>query len=373
MRCAIVVLLAALGACHALVGHCPRVPARANRAPAPSLVHSVKQRSNLGPTRSYLESTTAEKSLAKTWIDAGIPKWVTLVDEVLFVIASVMFVRGSFDFLPGTSPQDYLDGCTLFIIGSMVYLALALFEAYERAEDAKLQGRGSIAPAELVEQMLYVLGSAFFLIGTVLFTPNLNGSDDVLPALVEGAGDEAQQVTISFLGRQFFLASGSLPEVPDSSIFTGDQFFVLGSVLFSVAAFVSALIGAGGSSSDDPLTVLRRRTSIACASLYELGGVAFVVGTIGYIPASTIGIGACPDGARTLQFAGGTMYIAGSVLYLIGSLLTLVFQTWQTYKDGDSGGFVGTRSVAASPASPMHSTVQDVPELKPQEAAMPSE
>ena len=48
-------------------------------------------------------------------------------------------------------------------------------------------------------------------------------------------------------------------------------------MLFSIAAFVSALKAAGESGSD-ATSVLRRRTSVASASLFELGGVAFVVG-----------------------------------------------------------------------------------------------
>lgn len=32
------------------------------------------------------------RELATEWIDAGVPKWVTLIDEALFVLASAMFV-----------------------------------------------------------------------------------------------------------------------------------------------------------------------------------------------------------------------------------------------------------------------------------------
>ena len=42
-----------------------------------------------------------------------------------------MFVRGSLDFYPGVSPALYLEGCQLFMVGSTIYLLLALFAAHE--------------------------------------------------------------------------------------------------------------------------------------------------------------------------------------------------------------------------------------------------
>ena len=71
------------------------------------------------------------RELATEWIDAGVPKWVTLIDEALFVLASAMFVRGSLDFFPGVSAARYLEGCQLYVIGSTIYLLLALFAAHE--------------------------------------------------------------------------------------------------------------------------------------------------------------------------------------------------------------------------------------------------
>ena len=124
------------------------------------------------------------RELASEWIDAGVPKWVTLIDEALFVLArtippthihfcmharrartlhgfyqsseliraytckptkklhelcasppglqaSAMFVRGSLDFYPGVSAARYLEGCQLYVVGSTIYLLLALFAAHE--------------------------------------------------------------------------------------------------------------------------------------------------------------------------------------------------------------------------------------------------
>lgn len=75
--------------------------------------------------------STPRRELASEWIEAGVPKWVTLIDEALFVLASAMFVRGSLDFFPGVSAARYLEGCQLYVVGSTIYLLLALFAAHE--------------------------------------------------------------------------------------------------------------------------------------------------------------------------------------------------------------------------------------------------
>lgn len=96
------------------------------------------------------------------------------------------------------------------------------------------------------------------------------------------------------------------------------------------AAFVSGLKAAGENASG-PGAALRRRTAVATASLYELGGVAFVVGTLGFIPASVLKIDKCVDGVELLTSTGATLFVAGSCLYLLGSTLTLCVTAWLTY------------------------------------------
>ena len=60
----------------------------------------------------------------------------------------------------------------------------------------------------------------------------------------------------------------------------------------------------------------------AChSSLYELGGVCFVVGTLGFVPASVVGISACPDGARTMETFGASLFVVGSAFYSLGTKL----------------------------------------------------
>ena len=56
---------------------------------------------------------------------------------------------------------------------------------------------------------------------------------------------------------------------------------------------------------DTPGTPLRREVSVAVASLYELGGVSFVVACLGFVPASTLGISASPTPAPLTRVGQG--------------------------------------------------------------------
>ena len=49
----------------------------------------------------------------------------------LWLQASAMMVGGSLDFFPGVSAVRYLEGCQLYVVGSTIYLLLALFAAHE--------------------------------------------------------------------------------------------------------------------------------------------------------------------------------------------------------------------------------------------------
>ena len=286
-------------------------------------------------TKGYLESTMQDVTIQGRFVANGGPLWFTLLDELLYLVASVIFLVGSYDFYPGVPYVKYVEGCALFIIGSAIFLGLSLYNGYEIAADAKLAGK----PPDLLslfEELLYLTGSALFLVGTFLFTPDLNDAAAEAAAFAEqvnGPGFALPEVSVNWFGKTFELVVSEnveLPEPTDSSIEEGDVLFVAGSILFSVAAFVSALKAAGDSSMSDR-AVLQRRVAVATASLYELGGVAFVVGTLGFIPASSLGITACPDGARKLTEAGANLFVGGSACYCVGAALTLVATGYLTY------------------------------------------
>ena len=264
----------------------------------------------------YLKTTTNANSLARTWIENGLPKWVTLVDEALFLLASIMFVVGSFSFFPGVPEKTYVEGCELFVVGSAMYVGLAVFTSYEILEDARLS-RTEPDAIMLLEQALYIIGSILFLAGTIDFMPpDLSKGFPLFATLTKGP--------TSFWARFF--------SPPDALLLLGDELFVIGSILFAIAAFVAALKAAGETASD-AASALARRTAVASASIYELGSVAYCIGTLGFIPKGPLGIAACPAGGRAMEVGGAILFVVGSLLYSLGSFLTLSVVGYLTYSD----------------------------------------
>ena len=169
-----VLLLFALAPCETLLQRSPKIASVSNdwsASPAQSLVLRPERRRAPHPimgnpvpfsTRLYLKQTE-KKKLMDLWVAQGVPRWVTLVDEFLFLVASVIFLIGSFDFYPGTPFVQYVQGCQLFIVGSMIYLVLAVFAAFEIVSDSRLASRPPDT-SELLEQFLYLVGSALFLV-----------------------------------------------------------------------------------------------------------------------------------------------------------------------------------------------------------------
>lgn len=217
-------------------------------------------------------------SLAGRWLAAGAPRWFTLVDEALYFVASILFVVGSFDFFPGTSLANYVTGCELFIIGSAIFLALALVSAFQIWDDVRRPRAQPLGPFVLLEEALYIVGSGLFLAGTVLFIPPLDG-DASLPAAVAagvaaGAGEiQTQVLTVPYFGLktiEVVIREGAADPTPTiANVEFADELFVAGSILFAAAAFVSAV---DASSSErmatEPGVSLRRATAVATASLY---------------------------------------------------------------------------------------------------------
>lgn len=184
------------------------------------MVHPVKRPFT---TKDYLASTTL-RTMNAYWISQGVPRWVTLIDEALFVVSSIIFLIGSNDFFPDTPFQKYIEGCELFIVGSALNALLALFGVYEIVADSKLNGR-PVAWADLAEEALYVLGSGLFLAGTILFTPPLDqGPVEVV------SGVTTRVMDVPWFGQTYelILQGGELPEPADKDIQTGDIFFITG-------------------------------------------------------------------------------------------------------------------------------------------------
>ena len=221
-----------------------------------------------------VETDEPPASFAARLIAAGWPRWATLIDEVLFVVASVMFIKGSFGFFPGASAASYIEGCELFEFGSFLYLACSLFALWEIREDARVTGRAPHAAA-VFEQLVYIVGSALFVVGTALF------SRPPVPAFESAAKSTFNLGPFGdwYVANVGDYAASLRPN--DDEALVGDALFIVGSVLFGIAAFASVIEAAGdahaagggggsGAAAPDEGDKLRRIGAVACASLYEV-------------------------------------------------------------------------------------------------------
>eukprot|EP00966_Prymnesium_polylepis_P205310 4757585-Prymnesium_polylepis.1 len=100
------------------------------------MVHPVKRPFT---TSAYLASTT-RRTMAADWIMRGVPRWVTLLDESLFVLSSAIFVKGSVEFFPGTPFGQYIEGCEYFSISVGIRTAVNQTKMPPRFEYGGLTG-----------------------------------------------------------------------------------------------------------------------------------------------------------------------------------------------------------------------------------------
>lgn len=215
-----------------------------------------------------------------------------IIIEVLDVIAAAIFVFGSVCFLPryARDLDIFLDGCLLFIAGSVLYCVVCSFTL---AEAIMEKGHTSL---EAFENWLYLAGSITFLVGTVLYWPDRLHSEDARPV------ELSLFAVCSSFGQHVNLYTRE---------FTGSVLFIIGSFLFACAAFTNAL-------NRRQLNEWSSVVLSAVTSLYMGGSILFTMGSVAFLP--DLG---CNDDMVAL---GAGCFIAGSVLFLIGSVLSL----WRT-------------------------------------------
>jgi len=204
--------------------------------------------------------------------------------EALDILAGGIFLWGSVCFLPRYSYDltVFLWGCFLFVLGSAIYLVITAFTMCEGLCERGWKN------FEFLENIMYVVGSWFFFSGTVLYWPEKSQYENILTV---------QEFS---LGQYFNLFS---PE------FEGTVLFIAGSLLFALAAFTNAL---NHRKFEEDLGSMLS----AITSLYMLGALLFVVGSIAFLP--DLG---CSD---VMLNIGATCFIGGSCFYLVGSVLSLV-------------------------------------------------
>jgi len=211
--------------------------------------------------------------------------------EILDVIAALMFVPGSVCFLPQFSRQEgyLLLGCRIFVVASIIYCAICLLAL---GEAMSLKGHASF---EVWENTLYLAGSLAYLGGSVLYIPVAPTS--MLQALWN-------------LGHAMPMMS--LADLCDSldggHQLAGTILFIIGSVLFALAAFTNAL---NIRKFDDLSSKLLTTTTTS----YLIGSLLFAMGSISFIP--HLGCG------ESMVALGAWNFIVGSFFFLTGSVVSL--------------------------------------------------
>jgi len=230
----------------------------------------------------------------------------TVLVDCLDILAGVIFVAGSICFLPefAHEVENFLRGCVLFVIGGAIYVFISAFTSWEAARHC------GIHSFETCENLLYLIGSIFFLVGTVLYWPDKAHTYGI------------QQLKSMSLGVYFNLFS---------PVFEGTVLFIIGSILFGFAAFVNSL----HLHEHDPIS---RQLLTATTSCYMIGSILFVFGSVALLP--TLG------GTDQMEACGAWCFIIGSFFYGVGSCVSLL-RTIRYSKDPENTAMVNSRPTAA--------------------------
>lgn len=196
------------------------------------------------------------------WMWGGEPShghFVEYIYQILSIISCVIFVVGSFCFLPGFPAYVIKTGDMLFIIGSIIYMVMSFHTLLEIRSTVKQKGemdaysRGEIF-CEWFEQILYFVAAVIFTIGTVLFWPGIPWANE----------DSAKY-----------------------GEFVATWFFIVGSYGFVLATFCNSI----AMTERGNRTAVPGKVGIVChwMMVWELflslfGGILFVIGSYLYRP-----------------------------------------------------------------------------------------
>lgn len=238
--------------------------------------------------------------------------------EVLEIIAGVTFIWGSLDFLPQYSkdPHILLHACALFTAGGIIYFGVSCFCLYESIE---MRGFMSL---ESCENAFYVIGAFVFFLGTLLYWP-FDFRDE----------EAAILASADAVDRGF-----GLPTYVNTvdTHFQGSVLFIAGSLMFSLAAFANGL-------NRRRFNDVTSQMLTATTSLYMLGSLLFVMGSVAFLP--HLGCN------QKMETFGGVCYIIGSVQYELGGWVSF-FRTMleESYElDGiDEENIYGATSILSA-------------------------
>eukprot|EP00440_Ansanella_granifera_P007413 gb/GFBE01008027.1/.p1 GENE.gb/GFBE01008027.1/~~gb/GFBE01008027.1/.p1 ORF type:complete len:286 (+),score=72.73 gb/GFBE01008027.1/:1-858(+) len=248
--------------------------------------------------------------------------------DILEFSANIVFIVGSACFLPAFAHDMgvFLLGCGLFIWGSFIYFCITLytlFEAFHYHED--------ILNFESMEHILYLLGSLLYLIGTIMYWP-----------------PEVDRYHMTWLKSH--LSLGVYFNL-FSTQFEGTVLFMIGSALFSFAAFVNGL-------NQRSFDTVANQLLTAITSFYLGGALFFVMGSVAFLP--DLG---CNE---SMTHIGACLFIGGSVFYTLGSG-TSIYRTRRVLQNHETNSLVDSGSLAPTPA--MNDRLPTYTKEDPSEAA----
>eukprot|EP00747_Dinoflagellata_sp_TGD_P064444 gnl/TRDRNA2_/TRDRNA2_153908_c0_seq1.p1 gnl/TRDRNA2_/TRDRNA2_153908_c0~~gnl/TRDRNA2_/TRDRNA2_153908_c0_seq1.p1 ORF type:complete len:266 (+),score=50.02 gnl/TRDRNA2_/TRDRNA2_153908_c0_seq1:137-934(+) len=219
----------------------------------------------------------------------------SLFIQALDVSAGVLFILGSICFLPAYSwdLETFLLGCLVFVIGAALTALMSLLNLIEAIQEKGLENY------ESMENAHYLFGSFVFLAGTILYWPE------------EARHRHIEWMKTFSLGYYFGLWRAE---------FEGAILFIVGSVLFAMAAFVNGL------NHNHPWDNASSKMMTASTSLYMVGGVLFAMGSVAFLP--DLGCN------HQMEMIGAVMFIVGSIVYTFGGLINVA----RTFREIDLGG-----------------------------------
>lgn len=229
------------------------------------MVHAIKVSRKLG--FGLLTPEQAEKLHAT--VEAG------------YFAGSLLFFCGTIYFFPIEGLEDFALGCRLYEVGSLIFMVLTFYTELDGYKARKREDENrKVTQRELLEQLLYCVGSFVFLVGTFLFDPPF------VKALSSSSGRPEGQIED---------AAAAL--------------FMVGSFMFSLGSYVNAL-----SIFEAPRFF--RKHLITVTTCYQFGGLFFIAGTMGYVHAF--------EPNRNMRWFATWMYMVGCFCYVAGSFLSFV-------------------------------------------------
>lgn len=228
-----------------------------------------------------VHAIVASRKLGFGLLNAEQAERLHAVVEAGYLVASLLFFFGTIRFFPIEGIEDFALGCRLYEVGSLMFMVLTFYteldgyKARQRADEQR-----NVTLRELIEQLLYCVGSFVFLVGTFLFDPPF------VRALSSSSGRPAGQIENA-----------------------AAVLFMIGSFMFSLGSYVNAL-----SIFEAPRFF--RKHLITVTTCYQFGGLFFIAGTMGYVHAF--------EPNATMRWFATWMYMVGCFCYVAGSFLSFV-------------------------------------------------